>query len=525
MKKVLLLPFISVLALTLTFVAGLSPAAGKTTFVTIGTGGITGAYYPTGGAIARIVNNKTEDGIRASVESTGGSAHNVNAVMTGDLEFGIVQSDCQYQAVKGMAEWEGNPQSDLRAVFSIQPEYLILLASDESGIKTIKDLKGKRVNIGNPGSGQRQNSIDALTEAGLDYEKDIQAEGVKAAEAPGLIQDGRIDAFFYTAGYPSGTIKEVTGGATKVHFVPIPVSDDFLRTFPYYTRAKIPQNMYPGVTNKGDTETFGVKSTFVTSAKVPDEIVYAITKDVFENLEDFKKQHPAYAALTKENMLEGMSAPIHPGAASYYVKNDLAQYPEFLWPPPVSSASNEIPIEFITKPVKETFCLHDVDQKILNALNSAGYFEKSYYSVPDGFAIVTRLEQINYDGTSKEGQDRWLANIVPLNKFDLKQYIKALFTTNKGLFRIIVFIVTPHPFSQTGLKVSQREAVQWLSTGLNVLPSSIGNIECSKNYNVHALIYEFEKPSPEKSTILVVPGYVEGKTHLEKAKLWSYWEN
>ena len=315
------------LCLVLGLMLGLTSAqaTAKTTFVTIGTGGITGVYYPTGGAIAKMVNDKRDQyGIRATVESTGGSVFNVNAVMSGDLEFGIVQSDRQYQAVNGLAEWKDKgPQKDLRAVFSIHPESVTLVASDASGIKTIKDLKGKRVNIGNPGSGQRQNSIDALTEAGLNYETDLQAEGVKAAEAPGLLQDGRIDAFFYTVGHPSGAIKEATAGATKVHFVPIEVSDEFLTKFPYYARAVVPKSLYEGATNEGDTPTFGVKATFVTSAKVPDEIVYAITKEVFDNLDTFKKLHPAYAFLTKESMLEGLSAPIHPGALKYYKEAGL----------------------------------------------------------------------------------------------------------------------------------------------------------------------------------------------------------
>ena len=183
----------------------------KTTFVTIGTGGITGVYYPTGGAIARIVNRKKDEyGIRATVESTGGSVFNVNAVMAGDLEFGVVQSDRQFQAINGMAEWEDKgKQEDLRAVFTIHPESITLVAAVDANIETIQDLKGKRVNIGNPGSGQRQNSIDALTAVGIDYESDLTAESVKAAEAPGLLQDGRIDAFFYTVGPARASINSL----------------------------------------------------------------------------------------------------------------------------------------------------------------------------------------------------------------------------------------------------------------------------------------------------------------------------
>ncbi len=299
-------------------------APAKTQYVTIGTGGITGVYYPTGGAIAKIVNKKRDIyNIRCTVESTGGSVFNVNAVMAGDLEFGVVQSDRQYQAIKGMAEWEGKPQADLRAVFSIHPESVTLVAADDAGIQTITDLKGKRVNIGNPGSGQRQNSIDALEAVGINYETDLNAEGVKAAEAPGLLQDGRIDAFFYTVGHPSGAIKEATAGARKVHFVPITGIDAMLAKFPYYAKSFIPVSVYPGATNKTDTPTFGVKATFVTSAKVPDDVVYAVTKEVFENFDDFKKLHPAYQVLTKEGMLEGLSAPIHPGAMKYYKESGM----------------------------------------------------------------------------------------------------------------------------------------------------------------------------------------------------------
>lgn len=304
---------------------GLIAEQDETTFIAIGTGGMTGLYYPTGGAIAKLVNEKRSVfGLRATVESTGGSVFNVNAIMAGDLDFGVVQSDRQYQAVNGLAEWkEKGPQKDLRAVFSIHPESITLVAADDAGIKTIHDLRGKCVNIGNPGSGQRQNAIDALGNAGLDYEKDLKAEGVKAAEAPGLLQDGRIDAFFYTVGHPNGNIKEATSGRRKVHFVPITKVDKLISKYPYYAKAVIPIKFYPAATQKEDVLTFGVKATLVTSAKVPDRVVYVITKEVFENLEAFKRLHPAYQVLTKKDMLKGMSAPIHPGALRYYKEAGL----------------------------------------------------------------------------------------------------------------------------------------------------------------------------------------------------------
>ncbi|MBW2000334.1 MAG: TAXI family TRAP transporter solute-binding subunit [Deltaproteobacteria bacterium] len=320
MKKFFL--FFTVFAFCMAVFSGIpaQPVQAKTIFVTIGTGGITGVYYPTGGAIAKIVNKKRKIyGIRATVESTGGSVFNVNAVMAGDLEFGIVQSDRQYQAWNGLAEWKDKgPQKDLRAVFTIHPESITLVAAEDANIRTIQDLRGKRVNIGNPGSGQRQNSIDALENAGINWKTDIKAEGVKAAEAPGLLQDGRIDAFFYTVGHPNGAIKEATSGRRKVRIVPIMGVEKLLAKFPYYAKAVIPMRFYPGAVNKEDVETFGVKATFVTSIKVPERVVYAITKEVFDNLEAFKKLHPAYSVLTKKNMLEGMTAPLHPGALKYF---------------------------------------------------------------------------------------------------------------------------------------------------------------------------------------------------------------
>ncbi len=321
MKKVLA----PLAALALTAALSVGTAQAKSTFVTIGTGGITGVYYPTGGAIAKMVNKKKKEyGIRATVESTGGSVFNVNAIMAGDLEFGVVQSDRQFQAINGMAEWKDKgPQTDLRAVFSIHPESVTLVAASDAGIKNISDLKGKTVNIGNPGSGQRQNAIDALTAVGINYEKDLKAESIKASEAAGMLQDNRIDAFFYTVGHPSGSIKEATSGARKVIIAEITGIDSLLEKFPYYAKSTIPIKLYPGAVNDKDVETFGVKATFVTSAKVSDDIVYAITKEVFDNFEDFKKLHPAYANLTKESMLTGLSAPIHPGAMKYFKEAGL----------------------------------------------------------------------------------------------------------------------------------------------------------------------------------------------------------
>jgi TRAP transporter TAXI family solute receptor len=298
----------------------------ETHFVTIGTGGVTGLYYPTGGAISRMLNKKFKEfGIKATVESTSGSVFNINAVLQGDMEFGIAQSDRQYQAYHGRAEWsESGPQKDLRAVFSIHAEPITLVVSEASGVQAIDELRGKRINLGNPGSGQLQNSKDVLTAAGLS-EQDIMAEYVKAVEAPGLLQDERLDGFFYTVGHPNGNIKEATSGRIKVLIVPIQGDqvDVMVEKYPYYAKAVIPHSFYPRALNSEDIETVGVKATFVTSKNVDEESVYALAKVVFENLEDFKSLHPAYEYLTRQNMLQGLTAPVHRGAMRYYAEVGL----------------------------------------------------------------------------------------------------------------------------------------------------------------------------------------------------------
>ncbi len=301
----------------------------KTTFVTIGTGGVTGVYYPTGGAISRMINKRFDEyKIKATVESTSGSVFNINAVISGDLEFGVAQSDRQYQAYNGLAEWTAaGPQSDLRSVFAIHPESITLIASAESRIASPADLRGKRVNLGNPGSGQLQNSRDVLAAVGIS-EDDISAEYVKAVEAPGLLQDERLDAFFYTVGHPNGNIKEATSGRIKVSIVPIKGQEiaEMVNRLPYYAESTIPSKFYPNAINTEDIETVGVKATFVTSKNVSDAVVYAVTKEVFENLEEFKALHPAYDVLSERNMLKGLSAPIHKGALKYYREAGLDRY-------------------------------------------------------------------------------------------------------------------------------------------------------------------------------------------------------
>ena len=293
--------------------------------VSIGTGSVTGVYYPAGGALAELVNRKKDTyGFSISVQATGGSVVNINSLLAGDMEFGIAQSDRQYQAVNGLAEWKAlGPRGDLRAICSLHPEMVTLVAAVDAGINSLADLRGKRVNIGNPGSGQRGNALDVLRAAGIDPDTDIQAESLKAAEQAQELQDGKIDAFFFTVGHPAGSITEATAGRRKVHFVPITGMDELIKSAPYYTKAAIPAGLYPDAGNTADVPTIGVMTTVVTAAGVSDEVVYALTKELFENLDEFKAKHPAFGGLTRRGMLRGLFAPVHDGAMRYYKEAGL----------------------------------------------------------------------------------------------------------------------------------------------------------------------------------------------------------
>lgn len=311
------LGFAALAALTLT-----APAhAQEEQFITIGTGGVTGVYYPTGGAICRLVNKGRRDhGIRCSVESTGGSVYNVNTIREGELEFGVAQSDIQYNAYNGVVQFEGDPFEGLRAVFSVHPEPFTVVARADAGITTFDDLKGKRVNIGNPGSGQRATMEVLMEEMGWTMDDFALATELKAAEQSAALCDNQIDAMVYTVGHPSGSIQEAT---TACDSVIVEVSGDavdaLVEEFPFYRTATIPGGMYRG--NDEDTMTFGVGATFVTSDAVSEDAVYTVVKSVFENFEDFKGLHPAFANLVPEEMASaGLSAPLHAGAQKYYTE-------------------------------------------------------------------------------------------------------------------------------------------------------------------------------------------------------------
>tara|TARA_R110001583_G_scaffold105494_2_gene253328 strand:- start:12965 stop:13942 length:978 start_codon:yes stop_codon:yes gene_type:complete len=324
MKKLVAIASAVVAFVGISMFAGQSSAADQK-FITIGTGGVTGVYYPTGGAICRLVNKGRKDhGIRCSVESTGGSVYNVNTIRAGELDMGVAQSDIQYYAYNGTGKFaDQGPFKELRAVFSIHPEPFTVVARADSGIKTFDDLKGKRVNIGNPGSGQRDTMDVVMAAKGWSVDDFALASELKPAEQSQALCDNKIDAMIYTVGHPAGSIQEATTACDSVLVdVSGPEIDKLVADNPYYRVATIPGGMYRG--NPEDIKTFGVGATFVTSTKTDEDVIYNVVKAVFENFDEFKKLHPAFAILKKEEMIkDGLSAPLHDGAVKYYKEAGL----------------------------------------------------------------------------------------------------------------------------------------------------------------------------------------------------------
>lgn len=288
-------------------------------FITIGTGGVTGVYYPAGGAICRLVNkDRAKHGLRCSVESTGGSVFNINTIRAGEMDIGVAQSDTQYKAVNGLAQFDGKPYRELRSIFALHAEPVTLVTAKNSGIRSVADLKGKRVNVGPPGSGTQASVQELFNALGLKMNDLALKAELKPDEQGRALCDGKLEAFFYVVGHPSANIQEpATTCDAQLVSITGPKVERLVRSKSYYARATIPGNLYSH--NPSDTQTYGVRATLVTSAKVPADVVYQVVKSVFDNFEDFKKLHPAFATLSPQDMIKnGLSAPLHKGAVRYY---------------------------------------------------------------------------------------------------------------------------------------------------------------------------------------------------------------
>lgn len=310
--------FIKSLAFAGAMMAG-SATTAQEQFITIGTGGQTGVYFVVGQSICRLVNRGTEDhNLRCTAPSTGGSIANINAVKAGDMDLGVVQSDWQFHAYNGTSEYEGNQFEKERAVFSIHGEPFNVIARADSGINTFADLLGKRVNVGNPGSGQYATMQVVMDALGWTMDDFALASELKPAEQAAALGDNKVDAIIYTVGHPNGSIQEAVS-IVDSKLIPVtgPEIDALIAENPYYAAATVPGGMYEG--SPEDTETFGVKATFITSSDVDEEVIYQVVKAVFDDFDRFKRLHPAFENLKPEEMItDGLSAPLHDGAVRYY---------------------------------------------------------------------------------------------------------------------------------------------------------------------------------------------------------------
>lgn len=310
-----MLPAIGIACLCLS-----GPAEARHQFVNIGTGAITGVYYAVGGAICRLLNKeRKEHGIRCSVESTNGSSFNVAAILAGEMDFGLAQSDVQYDAYKGLGAFkERGPANELRSVFSVHAEPFTVAARKELNVRSFGELKGKRINVGSPGSGTRL-SLDRLLDAlGLSVSDFAAVYDLKADEHGAALCDNRIDAFVYAVGHPSANLQDTTTNC-GARLVPVagPGIDKLLAEHPYYARTAIAGGIYAN--NPEPTSTYGVVATLVASAASDSDVVYQLVKSTFDNFDEFTRLHPALIGLKAPEMVaSGLSAPLHAGAARYY---------------------------------------------------------------------------------------------------------------------------------------------------------------------------------------------------------------
>jgi len=333
MKK--MMSMISAILVMIAFSSPITSIAKSAEFFTIGTGGSTGVYFQTGNAICKMLHKSaisadhgrkkgTAKAYRCTAPSTGGSNYNIGQIKDGEFQFGVAQSDWQFHAYNGSSKWEGKKFGDLRAVFSVHNEPFQIWARKKAKVKDFKGLKGKVVNIGNPGSGQRGTMEELMKAMGADMRMFKGTTELTSSQQVKALCDGKIDAFGYSVGFPNGAMEEAATCAAKA--MPINLTggpvQGLIDGADYYAKAVIPKGTYTG--QKKDVTTFGVKATVVTSMDVSEDLVYQVTKAVFENFDDFRKQHPAFAPLEKKNMIaDGLSAPLHPGAVKYYKEAGL----------------------------------------------------------------------------------------------------------------------------------------------------------------------------------------------------------
>lgn len=287
----------------------------QTQYINIATGGTAGTYFPLGGAMAEILNNSIP-GVNATAEATNASVANVNLLKGGSVQLAFIQNDVSYYADKGEELFKDNQVSGLQALATLYPETVQIITLEGSGIKSVSDLKGKRVAVGAAGSGVEANARQILLANDITYD-DIKVQYLSFAEAANGLKDGNIDAGFITAGFPTAAIQDI---AAQHDVVLVPVddatADKLMAQYPFYTKVTIPAGTYPK--QEADVQSVAVKAMLVTTADMDEQLAYDIVKAIYSNLDKLKAAHSVGALITKETAKEGISIPMHPGAEKYF---------------------------------------------------------------------------------------------------------------------------------------------------------------------------------------------------------------
>ena len=294
-----------------------APDAAAVQPVLIGGGSSGGVYTLAARQICALVNEHIREEYGCIARPAPGAVFNIRAIGIGLTDFGFTQSDRNHEALIGLAAWDGKPREDLRSVFSLYPETVLLVTRADAGIADVADLKGRTVSIGTPGTGPRGHAEDVLRLYGIDRKREIETRSLRPGDAARALVDGTIDAFFCTVGNPAAAIAQAADAA-DIALVPIDSEavGAFVAARPYYVVAMLPPGTYRGVA--APVATYAATATMVTGADVAEELVYDIVRAVFMNLDVLRSAHPALQGLAPAAMLQGLSAPLHPGAARYY---------------------------------------------------------------------------------------------------------------------------------------------------------------------------------------------------------------
>jgi len=288
-------------------------------FITLGTGEENGTYYPVGLSMCKFINQQQKE-IKCSVESTYGAIYNINAVLNQEFNFGISQSDTIYHAINNEMNFVDVKTKKLRSIISIYPELLTFIVNQKSNIKTIKEIKDKRINIGSPYSGSELSTLEVLKKYNIQRSDLSLASSLDAMDTADALRDNKIDGYFFMVGHPTQNIKDAIE-SLAISIIPIRGKeiDDLINEKNYFTKSFIDATLYDEIDKS--IETIGTKSVIVSSADVSEELVYKFVKIIMDNFEEFKKSHQVYKNLSKKSLLEGLVAPQHKGAMKYFIEN------------------------------------------------------------------------------------------------------------------------------------------------------------------------------------------------------------